>query len=55
MEFGHSLTDQLAGQMDAGFVIRDLYEDNWQIPEEPLTEYMDVFIATRATRLSENT
>lgn len=55
MEFGHSLTDQLAGQMDAGFVIRDLYEDKWQIPEEPLTEYMDVFIATRATRLSENT
>ena len=55
MEFGHSLTDQLAGQMDAGFVIRDLYEDSWKIPEEPLSEYMNVFIATRATRLSENT
>ena len=27
-EFGHSLTDQLAGQLDAGFAIIGLYEDS---------------------------
>src|SRR5215210_514562 len=27
VEFGHSLTDLLGGQCDAGFVITDLYED----------------------------
>ena len=50
MEFGHTLTDQIGGQIDAGFVISGMYEDNWLTPEEPLTEYLDVFIATRATR-----
>lgn len=51
LEFGHTLTDQMGGQIDAGFVISGMYEDNWLIPEEPLTKYLDVFMATRATRL----
>ena len=48
-EFGHSLTDQLAGQMDAGFAIIGLYEDN----HTPLkiSEYIDTYIATRAIKL----
>ncbi|MCH2183126.1 MAG: class I SAM-dependent methyltransferase [Mariniblastus sp.] len=50
MEFGHTLTDQIGGQIDAGFVISGLYEDNWQIQEEPLSPYLDSFMATRATR-----
>ncbi len=48
-EFGHSLTDQLAGQMDTGFAIIGLYEDN----HTPLkiSEYIDTYIATRAIKL----
>src|ERR1051326_6801020 len=34
LAFGHSLEDQLGGQLDAGFVITALYEDRW--PESPL-------------------
>ena len=50
LEFGHTLTDQIGGQIDAGFVISGMYEDHWNIPEEPLSQYLAVFIATRATR-----
>ncbi len=55
MEFGHTLTDQIGGQIDAGFVISGMYEDNWQIPEEPLSRYLESFIATRATRPGSQT
>lgn len=46
LEFGHTLTDQIAGQLDAGFVITGFYEDRW--PGTPLANYMDTYIATRA-------
>jgi len=45
-EFGHSLTDLLAGQTDAGFHIIDFYED--VMPEFRLSKYHPVYIATRA-------
>ncbi len=54
IEFSHSIEDQIGGQLDAGFVLTGLYEDRY--PEGPideddlLTEYMDVFIATRAVK-----
>ena len=34
LEFGHTLTDQIGGQLAAGFVLLDMYEDN--DPGEPL-------------------
>jgi ubiquinone/menaquinone biosynthesis C-methylase UbiE len=46
-EFGHSLTDQIQGQIDAGFVITGFYEDKsggW------LDEYTDSLMATRAMK-----
>lgn len=49
----HTLDDQIGGQIAAGFAITGFYEDNW--PEsagEPLTQYIDSFIATRATKFS---
>ncbi|GAB4455779.1 MAG: class I SAM-dependent methyltransferase [Anaerolineales bacterium] len=49
MEFGHSLTDLLGGQLDAGFVITDLYED--YMLESPLHNYHPSYIATRAVKL----
>lgn len=52
LEFSHTLTDQLGGQLAAGFVLADLYEDRY--PEgggDVLSDYLDTFIATRALKL----
>ena len=48
LEFGHSLDDQIGGQIDAGFVIMGFYEDRW--PGQPLDKYMPMFMATRAVK-----
>jgi ubiquinone/menaquinone biosynthesis C-methylase UbiE len=48
LEHSHSLTDQLGGQLDAGFHIIGLYEDHhkdWSIGET-----MPTYIATRALK-----
>lgn len=44
-EFGHTLTDLIGGQTDAGFRIVGFYEDRWG-DEDRLSELSDVFIAT---------
>lgn len=48
VEFGHSLTDLLGGQLDAGFIITDMYED--YMLESPLHNYHPSFVATRAVK-----
>lgn len=48
VEFGHTLEDQIGGQIDAGFVLTGFYEDGW--PGVALAEYMPIFIATRASK-----
>ena len=48
LSFGHTLEDQLGGQLDAGFVLTSLFEDRW--PESPLGRYLATFVATRAVR-----
>ena len=48
LEFGHTLEDQIGGQIDAGFLIAGFYEDYW--PGVALSEYMPIFIATRAIK-----
>jgi SAM-dependent methyltransferase len=47
-EFGHSLTDQIQGQIEAGFVIAGFYEDSG---DEILDQFTDRFIATKAIKL----
>jgi len=47
-EFGHSLTDLLGGQFDAGFMLTDMYEDH--MLDSPLHKYHPNYIATRAIR-----
>jgi len=47
-EFGHSLTDQLSGQMDAGFVITGMYEDFHS--QVKLSEFIPTYLATRAIK-----
>jgi SAM-dependent methyltransferase len=49
VEFGHSLTDLLGGQLDAGFMITDMYED--YMLDSPLHKYHPTYIATRAMKL----
>jgi len=48
LEFGHTLTDLLGGQLDAGFLLAGLYEDAHQ--DVPLSSYMQTYIATRALK-----
>ena len=46
--FGHSLADQIGGQLDAGLVLTGFYEDggkDWR-----LSEYIPCFAATRAVK-----
>ncbi len=46
--YGHTLEDQLGGQMDAGFDLTGLYED--RDPDHPLAKFLPTFIATRAVK-----
>ena len=48
VEFGHSLTDLLGGQCDAGLLITDMYED--YMLDSPLHNYHPSFLATRAVK-----
>ena len=47
--FGHSLTDQIDGQLEAGFNLTNMYEDNWN-GESKMDEYFPSFLATRAIK-----
>ena len=52
-EFGHSLDDQLSGQLDFGFVLAALYEDRYSdLDADPLSRYINTFVATRAIKPS---
>jgi SAM-dependent methyltransferase len=48
LEFGHSLDDQIGGQIDAGFVITGFYEDRW--PDHLLDNHFPTFMVTRAQK-----
>ena len=48
IEFGHSLDDQIGGQLEAGFVLTGFFEDYDR--EHPLAKHIASFIATRAVR-----
>jgi SAM-dependent methyltransferase len=50
LEYGHSLDDQIGGQIDAGFVIAGFYEDRWDAAATPLDRYMPTSMATLARR-----
>ena len=47
LEYGHSLEDQIGGQLAAGFQMIDFYEDGWSKPPvDLLSKYIDSMIAT---------
>ena len=49
--FGHTLADQIAGQLDAGFSITGFYEDAYAPDQDVLSRHIATFIATRALKL----
>lgn len=49
LEFGHSLDEQIGGQLAAGFVITGFYED--RKTGQPIAEWMPSYCATRAVKL----
>ena len=48
LEFGHSLTNLLGGQLDAGLVLVALYED--YKTDSPLSNFHPSYLATRAVK-----
>lgn len=46
--FGHTLEDQIGGQLDAGFVLAKMMED--RDVKHPLGKYLPTFMATRAIK-----
>jgi hypothetical protein len=49
LEFGHSLQDQIGGQLEAGLVITGFYED--VDTRNVLHKYLPIHLATRAIRM----
>jgi SAM-dependent methyltransferase len=48
LAFGHTLDDQIGGQIEAGFVIAGFFEDG--LPGHPIDRLIRTFVATRAIR-----
>lgn len=48
LEYGHSLEDQIGGQLRAGFVLTDFYEDYQK--DLPISKFIATYIATRAIK-----
>jgi SAM-dependent methyltransferase len=50
LEFGHTLSDLIGGQTDAGFAITGFFEDI--CPDSPISKYHSSYIATRAVKIA---
>lgn len=48
--FGHSLTGQIGGQLEAGFVLTGFYEDWQPNPRFVIDRFLPTFLATRALK-----
>jgi hypothetical protein len=49
LSFGHSLEDQIGGQLDAGFLLAGYYDDR-HVEGDLLATFMPAFGATRAIK-----
>lgn len=51
LEFGHTLEDQIGGQLNAGLIMTGFYEDRYdESTNDPISHYMATFIATRSVK-----
>ncbi len=48
LEFSHTFTEQIGGQLATGFILVDLYEDS--DPNDPTSRFMPLCMATRAVK-----
>ena len=48
LEWSHTLTEQIGGQLEAGFVLTGFYEDTSS--DQPIGRYMPTYLATRAEK-----
>ena len=48
--FGHSLTDQINGQLDAGFALTGFYEDEHPTPRFLIEKFIPTMLATKALK-----
>jgi SAM-dependent methyltransferase len=51
-EFGHTLDDQIGGQLRAGLMLTHMYEDREPPGDDPLSRFIDSHVATRAIKRS---
>ena len=51
LEFGHSLSDLIGGQIEVGFAITGFYESYWGSEHRLLDSILPQFIATRAVKV----
>jgi ubiquinone/menaquinone biosynthesis C-methylase UbiE len=49
--FGHTLSSQINGQLEAGFILSGFYEDEHPSPRFLIEKYLPTMIATRAIKL----
>lgn len=49
LEFSHTLEDQIGGQLEAGFMLTDFFEDMWN-EDVILNDYFPTFMASRAVK-----
>lgn len=49
--FSHSLSSQINGQLEAGFLLSGFYEDEHPSPRFLIEKYMPTMIVTRAIKL----
>ena len=55
LEFGHTLEDQIGGQLAAGFVLHGCYEDRYPESDgDPLSRYLSTFMATWEIKPSDS-
>ena len=50
IQFSHSLEEQIGGQLKAGFILTDLYEDRDREGCGVIREYATQYIATRSVK-----
>lgn len=52
LEWSHSLEEQIGGQLQAGFVLTDFFEDRFDPQEDVISGYLPTFLATRANKMA---
>lgn len=48
LAYSHSLEQMIAGQLKAGLVLTDFYDDKWD--DDPIAKFMPVYFATRVEK-----